>query len=660
MSRTVRLLLRPVAILFLLAGTSFATCTNPISASPSSVNFGTVGLGIGLFGAHGLELINSCNVTITVNSFTFNPPVFGLADGVIPRYINANSNDQWSIAFRPAAAQVYNGTLTINLAGGYPSVVMSLTGTGVANAGVASLSANSVNFGNVPLGSTVTHNMTLTNSGTASFTLTELNTYSPFQVTPLPSAVSIGAGKTYNFTISYTATTLGAVTGAVNLVYNLLTPQSIDLTATGTAPAGVAFTSFPVLPAATQGSSYLATLHATGGTSPYTFHITKGSAIISGLTFTTSTGTFGGSVASTVALGNYTLTIQVDDSSKPQKTSTTTFTLPVGAQTGANCNVIEFDVPDTTTPLTALNDLGTGTYDPFGTSCPEAEGCEGGLYPGGSNTDPSPHASDGVTIGQDIQPRDANGTIDPTNGSIVFMALGVSNTQQPFNDFMNMANGDPDRNPRVAIVNGALGGETAVGLDTSTYLSTVIDYVLPFYGYTPQQVAAVWLDTVNSGDTSGFPNDATTLQQELETGTDGFPGIVETLKTDFPNLALAYLGAVNYTGYAQGVSTVLPEPQSYDASWGDKWAIEDQINGTCCNYNAAKGTVVAPWMGWGDYYWANGLLARQDGTYWSCQDLSFDGTHPVYPSGHLKIGFGLLNFLKTDPTATPWYVAPAK
>jgi len=595
-SRTFALLVRSIAFLLLLAGPAFATCTNPVSANPSSINFGNVGLGVGLFGAHGLQLINSCNVNLTIDSLTFDPPVFGLADGVLPRYLNANSTDNWSMAFRPKAAQTYTGTLTIALSGGYPSVVVNLTGTGVDNQGLPTLSTSFINFGNVPVGTTVAKNVSLTNNGTAAFTLTELNTYAPFQVTPLANPTSINPGKTFRFTISCTATGVGVVKGNVNLVYNLLTPQGIDVTANGTAPAGVAFTSFPVLPAATQGSAYLTTLHATGGKPPYTFHITKGSATIPGLTFTCSSGTFGGLVSSTVPVGNYTLIIQVNDSNQPPQAATTTFTLPVGPPTGANCNIVESYVPGTSTPLTALNDLGTGTY----------LGYEGGLYPNGSNTDPNPHASDGVAIGRGIQPRDADGNIDPTNGSVVFMSLGVSNTQQPFNDFMNIANGDPAKNPRVAIVNGALGGETAVGLAYSTYLSTVVDYVLPFYGYTANQVAAVWLDTVDS-DAGSFPGDATTLQSELET-------IVAALKVDFPNLVLVYHGAANYTGYAQGVSTILPEPQAYESAFGDQWAIADQINGVCCNYNPANGTVVAPWMGWGYYYWANGLLARQDGT----------------------------------------------
>jgi len=639
-SRAVRdYFVRPVAILLWLAGSAFATCTNPISANPSSISFGNVGIGLGLYAPRAFTLTNSCSQTVKINSFTFSSPVFGMADGVLPRYIDGNSTDNWSVAFIPAAAQIYSGTLTINIAG-FPPVAVNLAGTGIINGGVPTLTSTAGHFGKVPIGTTVTKNYQLTNNGTDAFILVELNTYAPFQVTPIKSPVAITPGQTFKFTVSYTATALGPITGAVTLVYNYQPAQGIDLTATGVAPSSLALASFPVLPAATQGSPYLATLQATGGAAPYTFHITKGS--IPGLTFTPSTGTFGGSVSSSVAVGSYKITVQVTDSSQPQKQANATITLPVGPQTGANCSIIDYSVQSSL--LTALNDLGTGSY----------LGYQGGLYPNGSNTDSSTHHSDGMSIGQAIQPRDADGTIDPANGSIVLMSLGMSNTQQPWIDFTNVANGDPGRNPRVAIVNGALGGETATELyqASSGYLGTILNYILPFHGYTAQQVAVVWIDSADS-TTQAFPTDAQILETELE-------GIVATLKVDFPNLAVAYFGAVNYTGYAQGVSTVLPEPFGYDTAYGDKWAIQDQINGVCCNYNPANGTVVAPWMGWGYYYWANGLLARQDGTYWGCQDDSFDGTHPVYPGGHLKIAYGLLNFLKTDPTATPWFLAPGQ
>lgn len=131
---------------------------------------------MGLYVTRLFTLTNQCAQTITVNSLTFSSPVFGLADGVLPRYVSGNGSDNWSIAFRSTAGEVYSGTLSVNLAG-FPSVVITLKGTGVVNTGVASLTTNSVKFGNVAIGNTASQNITLTNNGTGTFELVQLETY---------------------------------------------------------------------------------------------------------------------------------------------------------------------------------------------------------------------------------------------------------------------------------------------------------------------------------------------------------------------------------------------------------------------------------------------------------------------------------------------------
>ena len=62
-------------------------------------------------------------------------------------------------------------------------------------------------------------------------------------------------------------------------------------------------------------------------------------------------------------------------------------------------------------------------------------------------------------------------------------------------------------------------------------------------------------------------------------------------------------------------------------------------------------------MDWGNYDWANGLLARSDGLVWTCQDMESDGTHPSTAFGREKDANLLLNFLRSDDTATPWFLA---
>ena len=54
-----------------------------------------------------------------------------------------------------------------------------------------------------------------------------------------------------------------------------------------------------------------------------------------------------------------------------------------------------------------------------------------------------------------VQPRDAGGTANAQTGKIVFLSIGMSNTTEEFSAFKRVADVDPDKNPAVAIVDGA-------------------------------------------------------------------------------------------------------------------------------------------------------------------------------------------------------------
>lgn len=641
MARATDVLTRLIALLIFVM-TRAPIASGQVVSNPSSLSYGSVSLGLNR--AEVISLTNKGSSAVQVQSIAFPFPVeYGIGDGIFPITLSASGGtESYTIIFRPAQAASYDGNITINLAQGNP-LTIPVTGKGATPLGQASLSATSLLYGNVSLGSTVSEQVTITNVGTASFTVTQISTAAPFSISGFSNSapVTVVPQGTLTFSINFSPFNGGADNGAATIVYDSLPAQGIDLTGSGVAPTGLAITSFPMLPGGTQAFSYTATLQATGGKTPYTWQITSGA--VPGLTFSKATGAFSGTIGRTVAAGLYNIGVEVRDSSTPPLQVETTVTLPVGVPTGAACNVTSIDVTGTKAPILALNDLGTGTY----------EGQEGGLYPNGSNVNPQQAA--GVLIGQQVAPRDADGTPDPTNGIIGVISIGESATEQPFFKFMPVANADPAKNPKVVFVNGAMGGETAQQLITpnSGYLSTILNYILPFASVTPLQVEVAWVDAIDS-DKSGFPGDAELLQGQIES-------LVQILKTTFPNLVLAYLGSLNYTGYSQGLNTINPEPDAYETAFAVKWAIQDQINGDPnLNYNPAKGPVLAPWLGWGDYYWADGLLPRSDGTYWSCQDLKSDGVHPSITSGQLKIAESLLTFLKSDTTATPWFVVAAQ
>jgi hypothetical protein len=651
MSVALRRLLTPAAYCFLLSAVFMAPAfSQDISASPSSLSFANTYVGK----ASGSQVI-TINYLLTkgnviIESIGFedstgaNCPGYGIASGVAPFTLNTGQTlTHYSIFFQPSAAQSYNCNFVLTLGDG-TFLDVPLSGTGLTSTAAASVSTTALNFPNQSIGTTsAAQTVTITNTGTGSLTLTAIN-LSPASFTTnavtLPS--TINAGNKLTLSVFYTPSQVTSATGALDLQYTQIPDNGVTLTGNSVAATTLDISTSPTLPQATQSSAYEATLATSGGVGPYTWALANGSTLPSGLTLS-SAGVISGTLASTVKAGGYQFTVQATDSSNGA-TASSTLTLGVLAYLGDNCNDLSFDVPNTTTPIVALNDLGSGTY----------QGSEGGLYPSGSNVRPPAQDAYGVNLAYGIQPLDASGNPSPT-GKYVLLAVGESTLENEFNRFLPIANADPAKNPNLVIVNGAQGGATPNEFTstTSSYWATTFNNYLPQNGVTANQVVAAIVEDTDGIATGSFPSDIADLQSQYET-------MMQTMLTLFPNLKMVYFSSRVYGGYSNGVgSPDNPEPYAFEVGFAVKWAIQDQLDGNSnLNYNPLLGPVVAPWMSWGTYYWSNGMLGRSDGLVWDCADFSADGTHPSSTYGQLKVATALLTFLKTDDTTIPWYLVP--
>jgi PKD repeat protein len=299
--------------------------------------------------------------------------------------------------------------------------------------------------------------------------------------------------------------------------------------------------------------------------------------------------------------------------------------------------------------LTALPDLGWGSYSN------NNRYFTGGLYPNGANQRPARHEAAGLRIAaQEIQPLDTNG-VSATNGSIVLISSGMSNTTQEWaskgsNHFTGQALRDPSRNPRLTLVDGAIGGQDApawTNLNSPNWANVLSR--IRNAGRSTNQVQVLWIKQAIAGESGALTNHATQLQRCVEI-------IIRNAKTLFPNLKICYLSS-RTRAYVYG-SGLNPEPFAYETAFAVKWLVEKQINGAPeLNYDSTQGPVVAPWISWGPYVWTDGLRGRSDGLLTVCpNDLESDFTHPS-ANGHVaKVGNQLLAFFKTDPTARPWFL----
>jgi hypothetical protein len=588
-----------------------------------------------------IVVTNTGTESLTIESFTLTPfMVFQLQYGYAPRTLSPQQTQTFCIKFVPAAAQAYTGQFSVSIAGVANPSIVTFAGTGVSTTAAATVTPNTLTFAPQPPGTTSSQTVTVTNTGKALFHLTSVTDQPPFSYSGYTSAVEILPGKSFSFQITFTPTQAVSYTNSAYLGMDIVPGLSVSLGGSGASSGTLAITNFRTLPIITQKASYLANLAATGGNGALTWSLFSGSALPSGLSLS-SAGSITGTPTSTVNVGNYTFTAQVTDSSAPPQTATATFTLPVAAPVaGAACNNISWEVANTTDPLIALTDLGTGTY----------LGYEGGLYPNGQNTPPPAQLAAALSYAQNIGPLNAAGQPDPS-GSYVLMSMGVSITRTIWDEFEPMEAADPALNSSLVLVNAAIDGTDSpdwTSPTSGTWLS-ITNYYLPYQNVTANQVVAAWIMMPHSNPTGTYPGDMQDQESDLI-------AILQNLHAYFPNLQLAYVSSLHYGGY--GPTNSYPEPDAYEFGLAVQNVIADQINGDpALNNNPANGPVMAPLLLWGPYTWANGLLGRDDGLTWDCQDYTSDGLHPSATGRNKEAGL-LATFFKSNPTAVPWFLQP--
>jgi hypothetical protein len=296
-------------------------------------------------------------------------------------------------------------------------------------------------------------------------------------------------------------------------------------------------------------------------------------------------------------------------------------------------------------------------------------GLSGGLYGNNSNTVPARHDQDGKNLAAGIQ---------PINGAILFLSIGMSNTSIEFcgasvfnygkpnqpcatvcpnpnfsqpQSFMAQAQASGVVNPSVVIWDGALGGQTYFDWDP----------FVPGVKHCPNDPTNPWcnFDRVKS-DLNAAGYDESQVQVIWLKGADGYPqcslnrvyctpgstGPVEAVLAEqymgdtmrairqrYPNARLVFVSNRIYGGYAN--KCLNPEPFAYEYGFSIQKLILAQINqintgqvdgnAGSLNYDASHPPVTSPWIAWGPYLWASGATPNSQGLYW-CNGQSGPGS----------------------------------
>jgi hypothetical protein len=282
------------------------------------------------------------------------------------------------------------------------------------------------------------------------------------------------------------------------------------------------------------------------------------------------------------------------------------------------------------------------------------KGEDGGLYGAGRNDPPAAHLQAATRETARIAPLGASGT-PAAEGTIALLSIGMGPNarlgaaMQEFSFVKQVADADPMKSPRVAIVDGNQGQQgMAQWADAQGAAWFEADRRLQAAGISRQQVQIVWVKLANIQPSGELTEHGRKLQRDTAAA-------LQNARTRFPNLRIAYLASPIYAGWT--MIPLNPEPYAYEGAFAARWLIQDQISGNpALNFDPANGAVRAPLLLWGPYLWADGTTPRKtDGLIYARQDVLEDGTHPS-DSGLRKVANMLVAFFRTDPLARTWYL----
>ena len=211
-------------------GSDASTAMTNITLSGTGINDGQLAVSSGseVFGSvtvgskqsQSVTLTNTGGTTVTVSNASVSGTGFQLSGISTPLTLNASQSAIFTVAFAPQAAGTASGKVTITSDATNPSVSISLSGTGTTAVGQLAVSPGTLNLGSVVVGASKSASGTLTASG-ANVTVTAANTNnSVFTIGGLSLPVTIPAGQSTSFSITFSPLTSGTANASLTVASN--------------------------------------------------------------------------------------------------------------------------------------------------------------------------------------------------------------------------------------------------------------------------------------------------------------------------------------------------------------------------------------------------------------------------------------------------------
>ncbi len=232
------------AILF-LASNAFAG-SGQITPNPSAVNFGSIAVGASQMQT--VTLTNSGGTRLTITQASLSGTGFTFSGLIYPVTLAGGQSVTAKVKFAPQSSGADIGMVSISFTtltrrgrGITNTATLPLSGTGMTSGQLTAV-PSSLAFGNVQVGSSQTMTETLTNPGGASVTISgDSATGSGFTASGLTLPITVSAGQSVSFSVTFTPTSGSAASGNLAIASNASnTSLSVPLAGTGVTPGQLA------------------------------------------------------------------------------------------------------------------------------------------------------------------------------------------------------------------------------------------------------------------------------------------------------------------------------------------------------------------------------------------------------------------------------------
>src|ERR1035437_5895277 len=209
-----------------------------LGSNPTSLSFG--GVTVGNKQSLSETVTNTGGSSVTISQVGISGTGYSLSGITAPITLTAGQIATFTVAFAPASAGSVSGNVTVTSNSSNPTLTIPLSGTGVAPGALGS-NPTSLSFGSVTVGNKQSLSETVTNTGGSGVTISQVGiSGTGYSLSGITTPVTLTAGQSASFTVTFTPASAGSVSGNVTFTSNASNPTlTVPLSGTGVALGAV-------------------------------------------------------------------------------------------------------------------------------------------------------------------------------------------------------------------------------------------------------------------------------------------------------------------------------------------------------------------------------------------------------------------------------------